>query len=247
MSYGMTKSPPSRTRPRPPSFLTETPSSSGADADTGRFHVQRQEQMTPKRLPVTSITHSRSLVIDQSPGSRRGSKLPTLGASASVPELQSHVPAEVTKQEVVQALAMPLGRRLTTRWSSLELASLDTLKSAVEKSLEDGRMQEKVRLRAVSQHQVAKQGANEAWAELRFADCLAHLSKSLDVDSRCDVRHRFRTIPNVDLNPTPIPIPKPKPNPNPRNNTNPNPNPNPRCCTATARTATRGSDHTPSR
>ena len=199
MANATTKSPPSRTRPKPPSFMTETPSSSGADADTGRFHVQRQEKMSAKRLPVTSMTHSRSTVIDVS---RRGSKLPSLGASASVPELQPHVPTEV---EVVQALAMPLGRRLTTRWSSLELASIDKLKRAVEKSIEDGRMQEKVRHRAVKQHQEAKQGADEAWAELRFADCLANLSKSIDVNGRCDVRHRYRSNadPSPDSNPNP--------------------------------------------
>ena len=189
MSYAMTKSPPSRSRPKPPSFLTETPSSSGADADTGRFRVQRQEQMSPIK-GVTSMTHSRSVVIDTSPGPRRGAKLPALGTSASVPELEHHVPTEV---DVVQALAMPLGRRLMTRWSSLELASLDKLRSAVEKSIEDGRMEEKVKQRAVKQHQGAKQGANEAWAELRFADCIANLSKSLDVDSRSDVLHRYRS------------------------------------------------------
>ena len=227
MANATTKSPPSRTRPKPPSFMTETPSSSGADADTGRFHVQRQEQMTAKRVPVTSMTHSRSTVIDTSPGSRRGSKLPSLGASASVPEL--HVPTEV---EVVQALAMPLGRRLTTRWSSLELASIDKLKRAVEKSIEDGRMHEKVRHQAVKQHQAAKQGANEAWAELRLADCLANLSKSIDVDSRCDVQHRYRS--NAD----------PSPNSDPSPSLNPSQSPNPRCCTATAPTATCASAHT---
>ena len=188
--------------------------------------------MSAKRLPVTSMTHSRSTVIEMSPGSRRGSKLPSLGASASVPELQSHVPTEV---EVVQALAMPLGRRLTTRWSSLELASIDKLKRAVEKSIEDGRMQEKVRHRAVKQHQAAKQGANEAWAELRLADCLANLSKSIDVDGRCDVRHRYRS--NAD----------PSPNSDPNPSLSPSQSPNPRCCTATAPTATCASAHTRSR
>ena len=184
MSYGMTKPPQGRQRAaKPPSAMMKTPASSGADADTGRFHLQREEPMT----------HSRSVVISTSPGPRRSGKLPTLSSSASAPELPQHQSsASIAVEQAVEALAKPIGRRLTSRWSSLELAGLDKLKSAVEKSIEDGRMREKARQRAVKQHQVAKQGANEAWAERRFADCIANLSQSLDVSSRCDVLHRYR-------------------------------------------------------
>ena len=187
MSHGMAKPPQGRARPKPPSSMMKTPASAGADADTGRFHLQRQEPM------VTSMTHSRSVVIDTRPGPRHGSKLPTLSSSTSAPELPQHQSsASIEVEQVVEALAKPVGRRLTSRWSTLELASFDKLKSAVEKSIDDGRMRVKVRQRAVKQHQLAKQGANEAWAELRLADCIAHLSQSLDVDSRCDVLHRYR-------------------------------------------------------
>ena len=130
MSHGMTKPPQGRARPKPPSSMMKTPASAGADADTGRFHLQRQEPM------VTSMTHSRSVVIDTSPGPRRGSKLPTLSSSTSAPELPQHQSsASIKVEQVVEALAKPVGRRLTSRWSTLELASFDKLKSAVEKSI----------------------------------------------------------------------------------------------------------------